>query len=644
MLPRSIRLACAVVALLLTALMAPDVATADVSYPLPGVTLVTRPGAAMTIANLCAPGVSVRATRYAERNATPQGWAQSVGAQVAINADFFDFPGWSWVLVRARGDGEEWPPEAEMLLQPSSYWQFGPGLSGIQWSSLVPPDPWVTQVVGAYDLLIAGGQPHVFGPDEVFMLEFHRRSAVGLSADGATLYFYASNFSIDGPGMAAEMISMAAEAGAPPIDIATNQDGGGSTQLYVQGLGQIVDSGRPVNSHLGLYASGAGGAPNCPTTRARAAAGSMAAWDGGRLDIVIQGDDDGLHHLAWSGAGWSPWEELAMPARSRPAIASWGAGRLDAFAIARKGSLAHGYFENAWGADDLGGALDSPPVVTSWGAGRLDAFAVRADGSLDHWAWGGAGWGSDNLGGQLAHPPAVTAWSANRLDLFAVDTAGMMNHQSWSGSSWSGWEPLGGAAASAPSVVSWAPYRLDAFALAPDHSVAHWYWQGAWGQDSLGGALASAPSVASWGPGRLDVFGVDADGQLQHAYFAGAWSGWEALGGDLDPHAAPTVIARQPGVLDIIAVGRDRAVWHLAWSGVAWTSWESLGGHVKSPPAGDDDSDGSGDAADRTDDPDLLGGCSSAGSGSGGGGAGTWLAFASVLGLAVVSGRRRRRR
>ena len=153
------------------------------------------------------------------------------------------------------------------------------------------------------------------------------------------------------------------------------------------------------------------------------------------------------------------------------------------------------------------------------------------------------------------------------------------------------------------------------------------------------GALASAPSVASWGPGRLDVFGVDADGQLQHASFAGAWSGWEALGGDLDPHAAPTVIARQPGVLDIIASGRDRAVWHMAWDGAAWTSWESLGGNVKSPPGGDD-SGGTGgdDAEDRADDSNLLGGCSSAGTRGG------RLALVSVLVLAFATGRRRRRR
>ena len=618
---------------LMALLVAPANAAADVSAPLPGVTLVTRPGAAMTVANLCAPGVSVRATRYAERQATPGGWAQSIGAQVAINADFFDFPGWSYVLVRARGDGEEWPPEAELLLQPSSYWQFGGGLAGFQPSSVVPPDPWVTQVVGAYDLLIAGGQPHVFGPDEPFMLELHRRSAIGLSADGGTLYFYASNAAIDGPGMAAEMISMAAEAGAPPIDIATNEDGGGSSQLYVQGFGQIIDSGRQVNTHLGLYASGAGGAPNCPTTRARAAAGGVAAWDGGRVDLMIQGDDDVLHHLAWDGTGWSSWEALASSVASSPVIASWGAGRLDAFAVAPGGTLGHTWFDGGWGDDDLGGELDSAPVVTSWGGGRLDAFALRADHTLDHWAWGGLVWSSDNLGGQLAHPPAVTAWSANRLDLFAVDTAGTMNHKAWSGLAWGDWEPLGGAAASPPSVVSWGPYRLDAFALASDHTVSHWSWQGGWGQDSLGGALASPPAVASWGPGRLDVFGVDADGQLQHAYFAAAWSAWEALGGALDPTIAPTVIARQPGILDIFAVGSDRAVWHLAWNGVAWTEWESLGGQVKSPPADGAGAGGGVVEGGQATGGGLVGGFSSSGAF---GAIGFWLVLALALALRVA--------
>jgi len=229
----------------------------------PGMTLVQDATSAMIVADLCAPGVSVRATRYNERQATPQQWGQSVGVQAAINADFFDFPGWSWVLVRARGAGEEWPAYAEMLAQPSSYWQFGDRVAGIQTNSLITPGADITDVVGAYDPIIGfGGAVDQAG--NPFMQEFHRRSAIGLSWDSATLYLYASNAAIDGWGMANEMMALAAEAGAPAIAFATNQDGGGSSQLYVDGMGQVIDSGRQVNDHLGIYASGSGPAPNCP--------------------------------------------------------------------------------------------------------------------------------------------------------------------------------------------------------------------------------------------------------------------------------------------------------------------------------------------------------------------------------------------
>jgi hypothetical protein len=229
----------------------------------PGMTLVQDATSAMVISDLCAPGVAVRATRYNERQATPQQWGQSVGVQAAINADFFDFPGWSYVLVRARGAGEEWPAYAELLEQPSAYWQFGPGVVGIQTNSLVTPANDITEVVGAYDPIIGfGGVVDQNG--DPFMQEFHRRSGIGISWDAATLYMYASNAPIDGAGMANEMIALAAEAGAPAIAFATNQDGGGSSQLYVDGMGQVIDSGRQVNDHLGVYASGSGPAPNCP--------------------------------------------------------------------------------------------------------------------------------------------------------------------------------------------------------------------------------------------------------------------------------------------------------------------------------------------------------------------------------------------
>jgi hypothetical protein len=78
-------------------------ARADVTKPHPGNTLVRHPGeSAMVVVDLCAPGVSIRATKYAEREKTPQQRGEAVGAQVAMNADFFDFPGWTYVVGRAR--------------------------------------------------------------------------------------------------------------------------------------------------------------------------------------------------------------------------------------------------------------------------------------------------------------------------------------------------------------------------------------------------------------------------------------------------------------------------------------------------------------------------------------------------------------
>lgn len=280
----------------------------------PGMTLVQDATSAMVIADLCAPGVAVRATRYSERQATPEQWGQSVGVQAAINADFFDFPGWTHVLVRARGAGEEWPASAELLQQPSGYWQFGSGVVGIQTNSLVTPPSDVTEVVGAYDPIIGfGGVVDQSG--DPFMQEFHRRSGIGVSWDLATLYLYASNAAIDGPGMANEMIALAAEAGAPAIAFATNQDGGGSSQLYVDGYGQVIDSGRQVIDHLGVYASGSGPAPNCPNKPPKGYLDGVACdgFEGWAQDPDVPTQSIGVQFF-FDAQG--PWEDVANVTRS----------------------------------------------------------------------------------------------------------------------------------------------------------------------------------------------------------------------------------------------------------------------------------------------------------------------------------------
>lgn len=251
-------------ALLVTAVFA-SASLAQVSQPFPGVTLVRDGASSMLIANLCAPGVSVRTTKYGERQATPQQWAQAVGAQAAINADFFDLPGWSVVVGRARGAGEDWPADKQ-LLETRLYWYFGLFTAGLQENAAVPPAgvPWMTEIVGGHNQLIRDGQSlgPSFDGDAVLAGSF-RRTAVGMSRDRRTLFLLATGKLLNGTGLVNELRALAAQAGAPAIDVATNMDGGGSSQLYVQGQGQLVSTGRQVNNHVGLYATGSGPSPNC---------------------------------------------------------------------------------------------------------------------------------------------------------------------------------------------------------------------------------------------------------------------------------------------------------------------------------------------------------------------------------------------
>jgi len=252
-------------ALALTAslLVAGSASAASVSDPFPGVRLVNSGNMALVVADLCQAGVSVRATKYDERNRTAASWAQTVDAEVAINADFFDFPGWSFVVGRARGAGEDWPADKQ-LKEVRTYWYFGVNQAGLQPNAAVEPGFLVTDIVGGHNLLIDGGKG--LGPlydGDAVLQGSHRRTAVGLSADGRHLYFFSSNSALTGDGIVWSMVAHAAEAGTPPIHWATNMDGGGSSQLYVKGIGNVISSTRPVNNHLGIHAKGSGEAWHC---------------------------------------------------------------------------------------------------------------------------------------------------------------------------------------------------------------------------------------------------------------------------------------------------------------------------------------------------------------------------------------------
>ncbi len=237
----------------------------QVTHPLPGVTLVSDGTSALAIADLCAAGVSVRATKFAERKATPEGWANEPGVDVdvAVNADFFDFPGWTLVNGLARGAGEDWPNQGH---ESRHHFRFGPHLSDLQPDTNRPPaGPAISEIVGCHNVIIQGGAslaPNFDG--DAVILGSYRRTAIGLSAGRDALFLFSSNAALSGTSLAAKLLQYASIGGRADLDVACNMDGGGSSQMYVRGQGQIVTSGRLVNNHLGFRAKGSGDAPMCP--------------------------------------------------------------------------------------------------------------------------------------------------------------------------------------------------------------------------------------------------------------------------------------------------------------------------------------------------------------------------------------------
>jgi exopolysaccharide biosynthesis protein len=267
---------------LLAIALAPQVARADVTTPFSGVTLVDHGDRALAIANLCSAGVSIRVTKYAERQATPEAWATraDVNAVIATNGDFFDFPGWTYVVGRAMGAGEEWPA-ADQNRENRTYWQFGPKMADLISPASTAPTAGATNMIGGHNTIIRDGESLApnFDGDSVILGTF-RRTGIGLNASRTKVFSFASNTALNGADMAASMLAMAAEGGAPDLDLATNEDGGGSSQMYVKGRGQIIDSGRQVNDHFGIIATGSGASPMCAPRAATIAEPTLPAMCG----------------------------------------------------------------------------------------------------------------------------------------------------------------------------------------------------------------------------------------------------------------------------------------------------------------------------------------------------------------------------
>jgi len=228
--------------------------------PFPGVRLLDRTTSepnhiAAAVVDLCAGGVSIRATKSAERQRTPSSFGQLVGAQVVANGDFFSFDDYSTTGL-AIGDGEVWPNSGDGPTH--GFIAFGDGKSLVSNpTDVVAVESWMNDVVGGNVMVLRQGQ--VTNDTGTFCTTRNPRTVAGISQDGRYLILAV----IDGRSSASrgmrcdEMGALMKDLGAYD---AINLDGGGSSAMWAQGLGVLNvpsdGSQRVVANHLAIIADG----------------------------------------------------------------------------------------------------------------------------------------------------------------------------------------------------------------------------------------------------------------------------------------------------------------------------------------------------------------------------------------------------
>ena len=282
------------------------IATKKTSTPHPGVTLVegtTRAPSSRFYATkvaLCTKGVRVDATAPPTSFRTVPSWAQSVGASVAVNGDFYRPE--LRVAGIAVGGGKAWPlarTGVDPAVADEYYYErfgwiaFGPGFvefthtehvkknaaalgatSGYSPTKVVHTFPKGTiALVSGYPELVTEGKrvscsnptATTCFPDRTDMRARHPRTAMGISQNRRTFILVAvDGRSTTSAGMyGTELAELMSELGAWQ---AFNLDGGGSTEMWIKGEGTVNapsdGASRAVANHWGVF-NGTSAAAHC---------------------------------------------------------------------------------------------------------------------------------------------------------------------------------------------------------------------------------------------------------------------------------------------------------------------------------------------------------------------------------------------
>ena len=236
------------------------------SDPFPGVRHLHRrtsnQNVHIAVIDLCAAGVSARGTASSERRQTPSSFGSAVGAQLAINGDFFSYSDYSTNGPSAHG-GAVWGGSDHNYVAPLA---FGDGRADvIPHEDTSGPQAWMQEIVSGHPTILHGGA--VRPSDDPLCTNRHPRTFAGLSADRRTLVLgvvdgrASSRIGMTCPELANLLLEMGASDGI-------NLDGGGSSAMWMQGRGILNNpsdgSPRVTGNHLAIFARGSGTRAHCP--------------------------------------------------------------------------------------------------------------------------------------------------------------------------------------------------------------------------------------------------------------------------------------------------------------------------------------------------------------------------------------------
>lgn len=234
--------------------------------PYPGVTHIRRVTSSQRIhvvkVDLTRKTIRLRATRPPGGKTVPT-FASEYGVHVAINGDFGTRTAPWKTSGLAMGDGDEWSNTADGTLE---------GFTAIGRDNRVEisppaevvgePEDWVSEIVGGRPLVVDAGHALAAEPPwsrdgcDPHFCYLEPRSAIGLSQDGKTLILATIDGRYTGAaGMTTEQVgALMVEFGAWR---AINIDGGGSTTLWIESEGGVVNKPsdgccRLVSNHLGV--------------------------------------------------------------------------------------------------------------------------------------------------------------------------------------------------------------------------------------------------------------------------------------------------------------------------------------------------------------------------------------------------------